>query len=287
MLAPYADLPEVVGAMDEAGAAVGADLSAIAASGQGLDETIHTQPAMVAAGVGIWRAWRKRGGPEPIIVAGHSIGEYAALVAAGCLNLAEAAKLACARAAAMQDAVPAGAGAMMAILGLASPTIAACCQQAGDVWLANLNAPMQTVISGRSPAVAAAATLCRERGAKRCLGLPVSVPSHCPLMAPAADRLTTILAGQDFAPPATAIIHNAGGPPAGNAAAIKDALSRQLCAQVDWINIVGTIAKQVDLIIECGPGQVLYNLNRKIVESKKCAKLDRAAAVIELAQALA
>lgn len=283
MLEAYAGLAEVAEAFAQVGDALGEDLAENIAHGDNLNSTVHTQPVMLAAGVGVWRAWRACGGPLPAAAAGHSVGEYAALVAAGALSLSDAATIVAERARAMQEAVPTGEGAMLAVLGLEADEVDKCCQETGDVWVANLNAPGQTVISGRADAVTDAARRCALRGAKRSVLLPVSVPSHCPLMQPARDRLAAKLAGIKFAAPNFRIVHNAGACTAEDSSAIPALLAQQLCAQVDWTTCAKKMAATADIVVECGPGKVLYNLNRRIIGRSRCAALDSAAAVRRLA----
>ncbi len=282
MLAAYDSLPEVAAAYAEAGAILNCDLAAAADTGAGLDDTAIVQPAMVAAGVGAYRAWRALGGPEPAAVAGHSVGEYAALVAGEAISFAAAIDLVSQRAKAMRAAVPPGEGAMAAVLGLTAEQTQACCADVGEAWIANLNGKLQTVITGKADAVASAAEACRRAGAKRVVLLKVAVPSHCPLMEPAAQALAEPLRLAPLRTPRIPVIHNAGNCSASDPDAIRDALKNQLCAQVDWPGAVAALAKHADELIECGPGKVLHNLNRRIAPDKARAALADTASIREL-----
>ena len=283
MLAGYAGLDQVQETYEQASAALGIDLVAAANSGTGLDDTTVVQPLMVAAGIGAYRAWRASGGAEPGAVAGHSVGEYAALVVAEALPLPEALQLVTARARAMRDAVGPGQGAMSAILGLAAEQIDACCQRHEGVWIANRNGKLQTVIAGYKEAVAAAAADCLNAGAKRAVELAVAVPSHCPLMEPAATALQKDLAAASFRSPRIAVIHNCDNRSHSNPEDIRSALQQQLSAPVDWPAAIAALRKSATTIIESGPGKVLNNLNRKIASGINCASLHDAAALKEAA----
>ena len=286
MLSCYDGLPEVRETYEQASAAVGADLQAAAVDGTGMDDTAVVQPLMVAAGVGAYRAWLAAGGERPAAVAGHSVGEYAALVAAEVLDLQEALQLVAARAAAMGAAVAPGAGAMQAVLGLTCEQVDECCRRHEQVWVANRNGRLQTVIAGDKDAVAAAAQDCLAAGAKRVVELAVAVPSHCPLMKPAAQALEKNMAKAPFREPRVPVIHNCDNRPRSQPDEIRRALLEQLSAQIDWPGAITALRAHAEAIIECGPGRVLNNLNRRIAPDLTCASLHDAAALRELAARL-
>jgi len=233
-----------------------------------LNATHKTQPAMLAAGVAVWRVWQAAGGEMPVLMAGHSLGEYTALVCAGALEFADAVALVADRGRFMQQAVPEGEGAMAAILGLEDEQVAAICEQAahGEVLEAvNFNSPGQVVIAGQATAVARAVEAAKAAGAKRALVLPVSVPSHCALMKPAAERLAERLAGVNIAAPSIAVLHNADVAAYSEPEQIRDALVRQLHSPVRWVETIRALAGEgVAAVIECGPGKVLAGLNKRI-----------------------
>jgi [acyl-carrier-protein] S-malonyltransferase len=272
MLSAWGDHPEVARTLAEAGEALGFDLGALIAAGpkDQLDLTTNTQPVMLAAGVACYRAWLAETGALPMAVAGHSLGEYAALVAAGALRLADALPLVRFRAQAMQDAVPVGAGAMAAILGLEAAVVQATCAEVAAatgevVAAANFNDPKQTVIAGAKAAVDAACERLKAAGAKRALLLPVSAPFHCRLMAPAADRLRPRLADLAVQPPTIPLVNNIDVAAPESADAIRDALYRQAFGAVRWVEVVGALrARGAQAVIECGPGKVLSGLVRRI-----------------------
>ena len=252
----------------EASSALGYDLWALCQEGPGerLSETERTQPAMLAAGVAVWRAWNRRGGPAPSVMAGHSLGEYSALVAAGAIEFAAAVALVQFRGEAMQRAVPAGTGAMAAILGLDDAVIEAACREAAQgevVQPVNYNAPGQLVIAGSAPAVARAIDACKAKGAKRAVLLPVSVPSHSALMKPAAESLKDRLRALDIRAPGIRV-HSFDAGTYTNADSIRDGLYRQLFNPVRWSAIVAAmIGEGVTQLVECGPGKVLAGLARR------------------------
>ena len=287
MLRDYLDLPVVRTTIDEASSALGQDLFALVESGpeEALNQTTNTQPIMLAADIAVYRAWQSLGGPAPVLAAGHSLGEYAALVAGGALGFAEAMKLVRVRADAMQQAVPEGQGGIAAILGLdADQVAAACAEAAGDevVSPANLNAPGQIVIAGGKAAVGRAIEACKARGAKRAVLLPMSVPSHCALMRPAAETLAGALAGIALKSPAFPIINNVDVREATTPAEIADALVRQLYCPVRWIEIVTAMhAAGVTHIVECGPGKVLHGMVRRIATDVTSATLSSAQAIAD------
>ena len=233
-----------------------------------LSLTIHTQPAMLVAGVAAFEAWRALGGPQPEIVAGHSLGEYSALVAAGSVALEDALPLVRFRAQCMQEAVPEGEGAMAAILGLQDDLVRAACDESAQgeaVQAVNFNAPGQVVIAGHKAAVARAIAACKAKGAKRALPLPVSAPFHSSLMQPAAARLAQALGRIDFHAPRIALVNNVDVAEETDPARIRDALVRQAAAPVRWAETIRQMAGHgVTHVIECGPGKVLAALVKRI-----------------------
>ncbi len=272
MLDAWGDHPAVRSTLDEASAALGEDIAGLIASGpkEQLDLTTHTQPVMLTAAIACWRAWRAEGGALPAAVAGHSLGEYSALVAAGVLSLAEALPLVRLRAQAMQQAVPVGAGAMAAVLGLDAAQVVDGCAQAAAatgqvVSAANFNDPKQTVISGSKAGVDAACLLLKAMGAKRTLLLAVSAPFHCALMQPAAEALRERLALTVLALPQLPVINNIDVASPSDAPTIRDALYRQAFGPVRWVEVVQALrARGASHIIECGPGKVLAGMVRRI-----------------------
>ena len=272
MLDAWGDHPAVRSTLEEASAALGEDIAGLIANGpkEQLDLTTHTQPVMLAAGIACWRAWRAEGGALPAAVAGHSLGEYSALVAAGVLSLAQALPLVRLRAQAMQQAVPVGAGAMAAILGLDAAQVVQGCAQAAAatgqvVSAANFNDPKQTVISGSKAGVDKACVLLKAMGAKRTLLLAVSAPFHCALMKPAADALRERLATTVLALPQMPVINNIDVASPSDAPTIRDALYRQAFGAVRWVEVVLALrARGVSHIIECGPGKVLAGMVKRI-----------------------
>ena len=262
--------PEVKETFDSASQALDYDLWQLTQQGPEteLNRTDKTQPAMLAAGVAVWRVWQKRHGAQPAFLAGHSLGEYTALVCAGALALPAAARLVAERGRYMQEAVPAGQGAMAAILGLADEQVAAACDQAAEgevVSAVNFNSPGQVVIAGHSGAVTRAVEIAKHSGAKRAVLLPVSVPSHCSLMAPAAERLASYLRDIEIKRPTIPIFNNVDASIDEEPQAIRDALVRQLVSPVRWVEIIQAMAgKGVGSVVECGPGKVLAGLNKRI-----------------------
>jgi [acyl-carrier-protein] S-malonyltransferase len=254
----------------EASKALGYDLWALVANGPeaDLNETHRTQPALLTASVAVWRLWQQQGGAQPAYFAGHSLGEYSALVCAGVLSLADAVKLVEKRGNYMQQAVPAGVGAMSAIIGLDDAAIALACEQAAQgevVSPVNYNSPGQVVIAGHKAAVERAGELCKAAGAKRALPLPVSVPSHCALMRPAAEQLAADLAALNFNSAVIPVINNVDVAIAADAAAVKDALVRQLYSPVQWTQTIEWLAAQgVTHVLELGAGKVLSGLIKRI-----------------------
>ena len=236
-----------------------------------LNETQNTQPALLTASVAAWRVWNDKQGAQPVVMAGHSLGEYSALVCAGAIQFEDAVSLVAKRGEYMQEAVPAGEGAMAAILGLTDEQVKAACNDAaqGEVVTAvNFNAPGQVVIAGKSTAVDRAIELCKEAGAKRALKLAVSAPSHCQLMEPAAERLMDQLQSIDVQSPSIPVINNVDVQSQNDVDSIRDALKRQLCNPVRWVETIQKMHSDgVDQLIECGPGKVLVGLNKRIEKS--------------------
>ena len=263
----------------EASAALGYDLWALVANGPeaDLNETQRTQPALLTASVAVWRLWQQQGGATPAYFAGHSLGEYSALVCAGVLTLADAVKLVEKRGNYMQQAVPAGVGAMFAIIGLDDAAIVKACADAAQgevVSPVNYNSPGQVVIAGHKAAVERAGELCKAAGAKRALPLPVSVPSHCALMRPAAEQLVTDLAALHFNNAVIPVVNNVDVAIAPDAAAIKDALVRQLYSPVQWTQTIEWLAAQgVTQVLELGAGKVLSGLIKRIDKNLSCASV--------------
>ena len=276
MLDAWGEHPAVQGTLAEASAALGEDVGALIATGpkEALALTTNTQPVMLVAGVACWRAWRAEGGALPAAVAGHSLGEYSALVAAEVLTLAQAVPLVRLRAAAMQEAVPVGTGAMAAILGLdASKVIAGCADvtraMGSDgvevVEAVNFNDPAQTVIAGSKAAVEKACETLKGLGAKRALPLPVSAPFHSSLMKPAAERLKAALAALELGTPRIPVVNNIDVAVETDADRIRDALYRQAFGPVRWVECVQKIKSLgIGAVVECGPGKVLAGMTRRI-----------------------
>ncbi len=262
--------PVVRATFAEASDALGLDLWSLVSEGPRdvLDRTENTQPAMLAAGVSVWRAWNAAGGPAPSWMAGHSLGEFTALVSAGAIGFGDAIRLVADRGRFMQDAVPAGAGAMAAVLGLSEgETLAVCAAAAeGQVLEAvNFNAPGQVVIAGDAQAVRRGITAAKAAGAKRALSLPVSVPSHCELMRPAAERLAQALEGLEILSPAVPVLHNVSAGPASDPDEIRGLLTRQLYSPVRWVETVRELVGQgATVLVEAGPGKVLAGLAKRI-----------------------
>ncbi|MGV3002582.1 ACP S-malonyltransferase [Vibrio sp. E150_018] len=274
MLAELGEQYSIVKAtFSEASEALGYDLWNLVQNGpvEDLNETHRTQPALLAASVAIWRVWQEVGGEQPQIVAGHSLGEYSALVCAGVVDFKQAIKLVALRGELMQQAVPAGVGAMFAIIGLDDAAIAKACEEAAQgevVSPVNFNSPGQVVIAGNKAAVERAGELCKAAGAKRALPLPVSVPSHCALMKPAADKLAEALADIEFNAPIVPVINNVDVIAETDPEKIKDALVRQLYSPVRWTEGVVAMHEQgVENLLEFGPGKVLTGLTKRIVKA--------------------
>jgi [acyl-carrier-protein] S-malonyltransferase len=273
--------PAAAAVFEEASEALGYDLGALVSTGPAelLNRTDHTQPAMLAAGVAAWRAWRTRGGACPAAMAGHSLGEYTALVCAGALDFADALRTVRLRGEWMQQAVPAGEGAMAAVLGLEDAAVLTACTEAetagGVVEAVNFNAPGQVVIAGDKGAVSRAIELARSAGAKRAMLLPVSVPSHCRLMAPVGDKLARILADIALSPPAVPVYHNIDATPRQDPEQIRAALAAQVRRPVRWVDCVQAMRAQgVGVLLEAGPGKVLCGLARRIDRALTALPLD-------------
>jgi [acyl-carrier-protein] S-malonyltransferase len=270
MMRGFADRPGVRATFEEASSALGEDLWAMVENGPDtvLNATVNTQPVMLTAGVAVWREWLACGGPTPSVVAGHSLGEYSALVAAGALSLADGVRTVRFRAQAMQDAVPMGTGAMAAILGLDDDAVRQACVDAAQgevVEAVNFNAPSQVVIAGHKAAVERAAERAKAAGAKRAVMLPVSAPFHSTLLAPAAERLAGFLREVALSAPAIPVLNNVDVATVSDPDAIRDALARQARSPVRWVETVRAIAAMgAATIIECGPGKVLNGLTRRI-----------------------
>ncbi len=279
MMSGLATLDIVKKTFDEASDALGQDLWAMQTGEDAavINETINTQPLMLAAGVATYRAYQELGGSLPSVMAGHSLGEYSALVAANSLNFADAVKLVRLRAQLMQEAVPQGEGAMAAILGLADEDVIALCAsaaQGGVVEAVNFNSPGQVVIAGQKAAVERAMVAAKEAGAKRALPLPVSVPSHCSLMKGAAEKLASALQDVQIAQPTIRVIHNVDVLSHQEPSAIADALVKQLYSPVRWTETVNAlVAEDVKQAAECGPGKVLAGLAKRINKEASCVPL--------------
>ncbi len=293
MMEAYADLPEVRATFDEASTALGDDLWALVRDGpaEALNLTRNTQPVMLTAGVAVWRAWLAAGGAAPAFVAGHSLGEYTALVAAGALAFRDAVPLVRFRAEAMQDAVAPGAGAMAAIMGADDAAVIEACREAAQgevVEPVNFNAPGQLVIAGNKAAVERAISAAKARGAKRGLLLPVSAPFHSSLLAPAAAKLAARLAEVAVVTPSIPVLHNVDVEVHPEPDAIRAALARQAASPVRWTQTIEALAARgVTRVVECGPGKVLTGLTRRIDERLAAYALIDSAAIAELRTALA
>jgi len=302
MLDSFAQDESVAQVLRGASAALGEDLGRMIAEGPAaeLERTVNTQPCMLAASVAMFRAWCAAGGPQPQILAGHSLGEYAALVAAGALRLEDAVPLVRLRAQAMQDAVPLGTSGMAAILGLDDEAVRGACRRAQDelraadpaappavVEAVNFNAPSQVVIAGHRAALMRACEIARELGAKRALPLPVSVAFHSSLLEPASRRLRERLQQVAVAAPAIPVVNNIDVREEQEPAAIRDALARQVAGPVRWTEVVAHLAARgVTHIVECGPGKVLSGLNKRIAPSLTSLSVSDRASLHEVLAAL-
>ena len=285
MMKGFADAPAVERTFRAASDIVGIDYWQMAAEGpaEALNQTVNTQPLMLVAGVACWRAWQEKSGPMPAYFAGHSLGEYTALVAAGAMRFEDALPLVRFRAQAMQEAVPEGTGGIAAILGLDDarlPEVLAAAAQGEVVESANLNSPGQVVIAGHRAAVERAMQLARDAGAKRAVMLPMSAPSHCSLMRPAAERLRERLSGVAIAAPQVPVVHNRFVEAFDDPERIRVALIEQLDHPVRWIETVEFLAAHgVKRIVECAPGKVLTGLSRRIAGGVECIAIQDSAAL--------
>lgn len=298
MLDAWGDHPAVTATLREASDALGEDIAALIHDGpkEALALTTNTQPVMLVAGVAAWRAWLAEGGAKPSVVAGHSLGEYSALVASGVLTLAQAAPLVRFRAQAMQQAVPVGVGAMAAVLGMAAEQVIAGCAEitasfgadsAEVVEAVNFNDPMQTVIAGSKAAVDKACEVLKAKGAKRALPLPVSAPFHSSLMRPAAEALREKLASIELAAPQIPVLNNIDVAVETDADRIRDALVRQAAGPVRWVESVQALkARGVSALIECGPGRVLAGMAKRIAPELAAASVYDPATLAETRQLL-
>lgn len=283
----------VVDTFAEASSALGYDLWALTQTGpeEQLNQTDKTQPAILAASIAIWRLWQTEGGAQPAFVAGHSLGEYSALVAAGSLPFADAIKLVELRGQLMQQAVPAGQGGMAAILGLEDADVLAACAEAaqGEVVSAvNFNAPGQVVIAGSAAAVERAIEACKAKGAKRAMALPVSVPSHCDLMRPAAERFASSVESIEWQAPQIPLVQNVSAAVVADLEVLKRDLLAQLYSPVRWVeSMVALGDRGVTSLVECGPGKVLSGLNKRCVKGVSTYNLDTPEAFVAARAALA
>ncbi|XES85779.1 ACP S-malonyltransferase [Franconibacter pulveris] len=280
-----AEFPVIEETFREASAALGYDLWALTQNGpaEELNKTWQTQPALLTASVALWRVWQQQGGKTPAMMAGHSLGEYSALVCAGVLGFADAVRLVELRGKFMQEAVPEGTGAMSAIIGLDDESIAKACEEAAQgqvVSPVNFNSPGQVVIAGQKEAVERASAACKAAGAKRALPLPVSVPSHCALMKPAAEKLAAELEKMTFNAPQIPVVNNVDVKCETVPEAIRDALIRQLYSPVQWTKSVEFMASQgVTQLYEVGPGKVLTGLTKRIVDTLTAAAINEPASL--------
>jgi [acyl-carrier-protein] S-malonyltransferase len=285
MMKGFADRPEVERTFREASALVGVDYWAMVNEGPAelLNQTVNTQPLMLIAGVACWRAWLALHGPMPAYFAGHSLGEYSALVAARAMRFEDAVPLVRLRAQAMQEAVPEGTGGIAAILGLDDallPEVLAQAAQGEVVEAANLNSPGQVVIAGHRSAVERGMAVAKEKGAKRAVMLPMSAPSHCSLMRPAAERLRARLASIAIEPPMVPVVHNRSVETYDDPDRIRAALVEQLDHPVRWIETVQFLSKHgVKRLVECAPGKVLVGLSKRIAADLDCAAVTDSASL--------
>lgn len=292
MMAGYGERAEIRDTFAEASDVLGEDLWQMVNEGpaERLALTVNTQPLMLTAGVAAYRAWLAAGGPKPQLVAGHSLGEYSALVAAGAMAFADAVPLVRFRAQAMQEAVPAGEGGMAALLGLEVEAVREACAEAARgevVEAANLNAPGQIVIAGAKGAVERAIEAAKARGAKRAMMLPVSAPFHCALMKPAADRLAERLASVELRRPEIAVLNNVDVASYDDPAQIRDALVRQAFSPVRWIELIQEMARRgMGHILECGPGKVLAGMTKRIAGDVQGGSIHDAASLEQSIAAL-
>ncbi len=290
MLQSFADSKPVRDTFTEAADVLGQDLWQLAADGpaEDLNSTVNTQPLMLTAGYAVYRAWQDAGGGQPAIVAGHSLGEYTALVVAGVVSLRDALPLVRLRAQAMQGAVPVGTGAMAAILGLDNDAVRVACAEAAQgeiVEAVNFNAPSQVVIAGHKAAVERAAAIAKAKGARRAVMLPVSAPFHASLLKPAAARLEQVLASLTFNAPRISVINNVDVAVVTDPAQIKNALARQACNPVRWVEVIQHMARSgVTHVGECGPGKVLTGMTKRIDSSLHGFAIADAASLMQSVQ---
>jgi [acyl-carrier-protein] S-malonyltransferase len=288
MLASFAGDPVVAKVVQRASDALGQDLGRLMAEGpaEELGLTVNTQPCMLTAAYAMFAAWRAAGGPMPAMVAGHSLGEYSALTAAGAFALEDAVRFVRIRAQAMQDAVPVGVGAMAAILGLDDAQVRAACEESAQgevVEAVNFNAPAQVVIAGHKAAVDRACAAAKQRGAKRAVILPVSAPFHSSLLAPARDRLREHLARVPLVAPQIPVIHNVDVSTSFDPATIRETLARQAASPVRWSETIARMAAEgVTHVVECGPGRVLSGLTKRIVTSLESLAITDAASLADV-----
>jgi [acyl-carrier-protein] S-malonyltransferase len=295
MMARYSDFPIVRETFLEAADVLGEDFWALINDGPSdkLNLTINTQPLMLMAGIAVYRAWRSLGGPEPVLLAGHSLGEYSALVASGAIEFADALPLVRFRAEIMQQAVPEGVGAMAAILGLADEVVNTVCEEItnssdGEVLEpANFNSPGQIVIAGHKGAVLRGMELAQSKGAKRAIMLPMSIPSHCSLMSAAAGKMRQRLESVAMSSPKVSLLHNVDMRSYEDALDIKNALVQQLFSPVRWTETICSLAAAgIGYVVECGPGKVLSGLNKRIHPSLQSLALTDSAALRQAAGVL-
>ena len=292
MMQSFADSQPVRDTFTEASDVLRQDLWKLAAEGpvEDLNSTVNTQPLMLTAGYAVYRAWREAGGAQPVVVAGHSLGEYTALVVAGVVAFRDALPLVRLRAQAMQDAVPLGTGAMAAILGLDDDAVRAACREAAQgevVEPVNFNAPSQVVIAGDKAAVERGAAAAKAKGAKRAMMLPVSAPFHSSLLKPAAQRLEQYLVKVAFNAPQLQVVNNVDVLVAVEPQKIKDALARQACNPVRWVEVIQHMARSgVTHVAECGPGKVLAGLTKRIDGALQDLAIADAAALTQAVQTL-
>jgi [acyl-carrier-protein] S-malonyltransferase len=292
MMQSFADVAAVRETFDEASSVLGQDLWKLAAEGpvEDLNATVNTQPLMLTAGYAVYRAWRAAGGAAPAMVAGHSLGEYTALVAAGVIAFGDALPLVRFRAQAMQEAVPIGTGAMAAVLGLDDAAVQAVCAEAAQgevVEAVNFNAPSQVVMAGHKTAVERAAALAKIKGAKRAVMLPVSAPFHSSLLKPAAQRLEQYLSAVTLHAPQIPVLNNVDVAVLDDPARIRDALARQACNPVRWVEVIKAMAVAgVTHVAECGPGKVLAGLTKRIDGAVQGLAIADAATLAQTLQAL-
>lgn len=295
MMNHYSELPSIRETFDEASDVLQQDLWSLASSGpaDSLNLTINTQPVMLTAGVALHRAWQQAKGAQPHYLAGHSLGEYSALVAAESLSLGNALKLVRHRAEVMQETVPEGTGGMAAIIGLDNDTISSVCTEVVNALPgtslepANFNAPGQVVIAGHSQAIAQAVTLAKSKGAKLAVTLPMSIPSHCSLMRPAAEKFALLLEKTTFHPPRIPVLHNVDVQAHPETTSIREILASQLYNPVRWTETIQTIAALgVSHVVECGPGKVLSGLTRRIDKNLENIALTDSGSLLKAVEAL-